>query len=103
MKEVILSADEKYLILGKMRFKRPTPLSTIEVKVSTANLSDTRIDIKEDFVDAIKNFPDVNAFLNLGPIPGKLETEEREHEHSNVNFIITSYRFYKIEIYHLGE
>ena len=103
MKEIALSADEKYLIFEGIKFKRLKPLSTIEVKVSTANPSNTRIDIKKDFVDAIKNFPDANAFLNLGPIPEKLEAEEREHEDPNVGFIIISYRFYKVELYHLGE
>jgi len=99
-----LSWDGKHLIdSDEIKFKRPKPLTTIEVKVSTANPSDTRIDIKEDFVNAIKKFPDANGYLNLGLIPEKSETKEREHEHSDIGFIITSYRFYKVELYHLGE
>jgi len=102
MKEVELSKDKKYLVDSDgIKFKRPKPLSIIEVKVSTPNLS-SRIDAKENFVDAIKNFPDVNAYLNLGPIPGKLDIKEREHEDPDIGFIITAYRFFKIELYHLG-
>jgi len=101
MKEVTLSTDGKYLILEEIRFKRPKPLSTIEVKVSTANSPPIRIDIKEDFVDAIKNFPDANAYLNLGSIPEKSKAERITFSDNSKG---TAYwDFYKVELYHLGE
>lgn len=104
MKEVKLFEDKKHLVdSDEIKFKRPKPLSTIEVRVSTAESPNTRIDIKRDFVVAIQNFPYANAYLNLGPIPGKSETKEREHKDPDIGFIHVSYWFYKVELYHLGE
>lgn len=102
MKEVKLSTDEKYLILEEIIFKRPKPLKTIEVKVSTAN-SQPGISSKADFVHVIRNLPDANAFLDLGPIPGKSKTERYKHKDPDIGLIITRYLFYKVELYHLGE
>jgi len=90
-------------MLEGIRFKRPKPLSTIEVKVSTAESPNTRIDTKRDFVVAIQNFPDVNAFLNLGVIAGKFKAEEHEHNNSDTPTSSAYYEFYKVELYHLGE
>jgi len=103
MKEVTLSENKKYLIDSDgIKFKRPESLATIEVKVSSANLFSERIDTKKDFIDAIKNFPETNAYLSLGLIPRKLEMTKRKHPDSDVSFMITCYRFYKVELYHLG-
>ena len=104
MKEVILSEAGTYLVDSDgIKFKRPKPLSTIEVKVSTVNPPNTRIDTKVDFVDAIENFPDVNAYLNLGPILGKSKTEQFEPEDPEMGTVTTRYWFYEVELYHLGE
>ncbi len=101
MKEVTLSTDEKYLILGEITFKRPIiPLKTIEVKVSTAN-SQPGISSKVDFVDAIKNLPQVNAYLNLGIIPEKSKVERITFSDNSEG--IAHWVFYKVELYHLGE
>lgn len=100
MKEVTLSTDEKYLILEEIRFKRLEPLKTIEVKVSTAN-SQPGISSKVDFVRAIRNLPQANAYLNLGIIPEKSKVERITYSDNSEG--TAHWVFYQVELYHLGE
>ena len=97
-----LNLVEDYLIDSNgIKFEKILPLTTIEVRVSTANPSGTRIDTKKDFVDVIRKFPTANAFLDLGPIDSKYE----EYNHSNQDIPTSAiiYNIHKVELYHIGE
>jgi len=83
-----------------IKFEKKEPLAVVMVRSSAANdHPDSRLDLKKDFQEALKNHPETNAFRNAGSV----DTETKRYDHLDGEFSVSYYIVFEVEFYHLGE